>query len=588
MELETATSPTLSYASPPDFGAEPVRGGRWLWKLPVVLLILALSAWLVYEGLELRSYAWHHTNGVHFIGDVSNGFDWGRTAYQVGLFNVFDRVQRGELRSNLDYTPLRLTVVYLWARWADTHYPGVNTWSDDYDFTSPMLWFNTISELASAVLIFLLIRLWVIRGDESTRPLDEPARPFRGVAAGMLGALLLWFNPAVIWDGHSWPQWDVWLVPFFLAAVLLASVNWWFAAGVLITIGGYLKGQMWLGAPILLIWPVCQFRFGAALRAIAGLIFSAAFIALPWVHPQLKGMVWYLCALLAMGLLVPFVFRWRLPAVVMVIFAAASALLAWPWTADVSLGWKMAAIAVLPMIAFTRFVNPMLRPSVFALGVGVVLILLMPVYGGSTSWFDVGFQGGAAKYETMLTGNGTYNIPALFSRTFRWPQSVEDVTTLPVIGMVNYRQFASIVYGACLLLCGIGAAVNARRGDRRFLVAMAAPWVLFYILLPQMHGRYLIWGAAMSALLAAESVGLGLLGMIISIIAALGMITNQYNFETGWDPANYQRLMSIRPHLGWMLLLAGAILLYLAIVPRTFRRRRRPITIETHEHALSP
>jgi hypothetical protein len=112
--------------------------------------------------------------------------------------------------------------------------------------------------------------------------------------------------------------------------------------------------------------------------------------------------------------------------------------------------------------------------------------------------------------------------------------------------------------------------------------------VLFYILLPQMHGRYLIWGAAMSALLAAESVGLGLLGMIISIIAALGMITNQYNFETGWDPANYQRLMSIRPHLGWMLLLAGAILLYLAIVPRTFRRRRRPITIETHEHALSP
>jgi hypothetical protein len=46
--------------------------------------------------------------------------------------------------------------------------------------------------------------------------------------------------------------------------------------------------------------------------------------------------------------------------------------------------------------------------------------------------------------------------------------------------------------------------------------------------------------------------------------------------------------MSIRPHLGWMLLLAGGILLYLAIVPRTFRRRRRPITIETHEHALSP
>jgi hypothetical protein len=92
--------------------------------------------------------------------------------------------------------------------------------------------------------------------------------------------------------------------------------------------------------------------------------------------------------------------------------------------------------------------------------------------------------------------------------------------------------------------------------------------------MPQMHGRYLVWGGAMSALLAAESVGLGLLGLLVATIAAMGMITNQYTFEPSWDPENWNRLSAIRPHLGWMLVLIGAIVLYVAAVPRTLLRPR--------------
>jgi hypothetical protein len=698
MDVETATSPALSNEEPQPLDVPREQAWGVAWKSMLAVLMLGLAAWIGLEGLRLRQYAWDHTEGVRFLGDVANGYSWGNNAKQFGLFYVFDGVQRGQLGSNLDYTPLRLTVVYLWNVWAEhrfppQQYPQYTSWVNTYELTAPMLWFNTGCEIASSIFIFLLIWHWSTRkpvnhdpprdfhwifwglvslavgalthaygpdawaswaflgtgafavvmleilwsgvageigrldrhgvrivgglllvvamllfdpngwGSAASTMTSAPAlnataleapgiawaarslplvlampmlgTAFRGVSLATFGALLFWFNPAVIWDGHAWPQWDVWLVPFFLAAVLLASLDWWFAAGMLITIGGYLKGQMWLGAPILLIWPVFQFRFGAALRAVSGLIFAAAMIALPWMHPPLRGVVWYLLALLGMGCLVPFVFRWRWSPIATLVLAGIAPLLAWPWVADVSAQWKFTAIAVLPALALTRFVRPMLRPSIFALGVGIVLLLLMPLYGGSTAWYDVGFVGGASKYETMLTGNGTYNIPALFRTDFRWPNTAQDTTTLPLIGTVSYKQFAEILYGICLVLCGIGAAINARRGDRRFLVAMAAPWILFYIFLPQMHGRYLVWGAAMSALLAAESIGLGLIGLVVSVIAALGMITNQYNFESDWDRENYTRLMSLRPHLGWLLLLLGAIVLYHAFIPRIDAWRRR-------------
>jgi hypothetical protein len=170
----------------------------------------------------------------------------------------------------------------------------------------------------------------------------------------------------------------------------------------------------------------------------------------------------------------------------------------------------------------------------------------------------------------MLAGTGVFNFPALLRSTLRWPTSVDDPTMLPVIGKeVEFRTAMAIVYGICLMLCATGAAINYRRRDTRFLVAMAAPWVIFYCLMTQMHGRYLVWGAAMSPLLFAAGWGLGSLGVLVSVLAMLNIVYNQYRFVTDWDPENFRLLSMMTPHIGWMLMLAAAIYLYYAFVPRT-------------------
>ena len=43
--------------------------------------------------------------------------------------------------------------------------------------------------------------------------------------------MLLWLNFAVLIDAHAWPQWDVWLLPFFLGAMWAASTRRWMLAG---------------------------------------------------------------------------------------------------------------------------------------------------------------------------------------------------------------------------------------------------------------------------------------------------------------------------------------------------------------------
>jgi hypothetical protein len=173
----------------------------------------------------------------------------------------------------------------------------------------------------------------------------------------------------------------------------------------------------------------------------------------------------------------------------------------------------------------------------------------------------------------MVSGNGTYNLPALMETYFHWPSTNESPAYLPFIDKAfTFRQQMSIIYGLCAALSGIGAAIHYRRRDTRFLVAMAAPWVIMYCLLPQMMGRYLVWGAAISALLAGSGIGLALLGVLVSLISLNGMIQNQNVFYSVSSiiPTTLQReIFALRPHLGWALLLIAAIYLYYAFVPRT-------------------
>jgi hypothetical protein len=115
--------------------------------------------------------------------------------------------------------------------------------------------------------------------------------------------------------------------------------------------------------------------------------------------------------------------------------------------------------------------------------------------------------------------------------------------------------------------------------SRRFLVAAVAPWVLLYLILPQMHQRYLMWAAGISSLLAGMGASGVLLHLLITALA-WGMMAHTM-LEDWWIHLPYSRSREkpffldfferTHPDLAWMLGLLAAILLYLAIT--TGRRR---------------
>jgi hypothetical protein len=77
--------------------------------------------------------------------------------------------------------------------------------------------------------------------------------------------------------------------------------------------------------------------------------------------------------------------------------------------------------------------------------------------------------------------------------------------------------------------------MQARRRDPRLLLALATPWILFFALLPQMHQRYLVWGAAITALAIGVDISLALLHGVITAAAwgmqAHSMLKDHYNFS---------------------------------------------------------
>ena len=73
--------------------------------------------------------------------------------------------------------------------------------------------------------------------------------PHRGWACGLVAALLVWFDPVSLVNSHVWPQWDVWIVPFIIIAYLLASLDLWVGAGLMIGLGCMFKGQMLFACP---------------------------------------------------------------------------------------------------------------------------------------------------------------------------------------------------------------------------------------------------------------------------------------------------------------------------------------------------
>src|SRR6266480_1657850 len=236
--------------------------GRALLASFIVVLLLS--------GVQLRRWTGEKTRHVRFQHDIVNGFYWGSetlaearrlssdeasanswTAFFRGYFALYDRVKREAYQNDygLDYPPLRLLVVSIWAKHVREKFPRVD---DHYhDHVEPLLNANLSCELASAAAIFLLVRLWVRRTSRRTTSsfLRRLRSEDRGWICGLVAANVAWFEPSMILDAHGWPQWDVWIVPFYMLAALAASKNRGFCCGCLLAAGAMFKGQLLLVAP---------------------------------------------------------------------------------------------------------------------------------------------------------------------------------------------------------------------------------------------------------------------------------------------------------------------------------------------------
>lgn len=474
-----------------------------------LVFVIAASLW---AGLALRRWTWERTAPVRFQGDIRNGFNWGSRACDAGYLNLYDDLlaRKGtEGEFGLDYTPLRLGVMTAWVAWQREAFPGITAWENDYAHTWPLLWFNTACGLAAAAGAFALVH-HVLRG----------RGPWQRIVLALAAALALWFNPAVIWNAHAWPQWDLWCVPFFLWALWYARLDRWLLAGALIAVGAMFKGQVLIVAPVLLLWPLSQGRWGAVLRLVTGAALGTAVAVSPWLIRTGPAAAWLGLLTVSGGALLGLLARaWRLP----------------------------------------RSVHGTLR----AVGFTAALWLTALVHQASFAWYHVGFAYPTRNHKGLIMGPAS-NLAGLLRNRYGW--SPRDVVELPwTAWQPTLRTLLIACYAVPLLLCAVQAGRLERRADPRWLLAAVGPWVFMFTLMPQMHERYLLWGAACSAVWVALGVGPTLLHLGVTALAWIMMATPMLGHDRSWAPGWFDALDRTHPDKAWALFVLAAALVLLTL-----------------------
>jgi hypothetical protein len=210
------------------------------------------------------------------------------------------------------------------------------------------------------------------------------------------------------------------------------------------------------------------------------------------------------------------------------------------------------------------------------------------VFNGSFSWLAVGYEYGSVKQNKMSMGLHSYaNLPALMQARFNWGMhdivaKFHPVLSLPGLSIFHHQLISPfywntnlnlelktvllLVYAVLLLPCGIAAAVHSHRNDPRILVALAAPWVIFPIIICQMSERYLLWGSALTAACITVSTGLTLMSVLLTLTAA-GMMAHQLmEVDTGHWPEWNNFFGQMFPDAAWMMLLIAAVFLWGAMM----------------------
>src|SRR6266480_3748212 len=351
------------------------------------ILVGLLIATIFLAGIQLRRWIGDTTRHVRYQHDIVNGFYWGSevlkearrlspdessanswTGFCRGYFALYDRVKDKayEKDYHLDYPPLRLLVMAIWAKQVRDGFPGVD--DGHPKLVNPLLKINFVCELLSAVAIFLLVRLCVRRSSLGARSslLHRFSQEQRASIFGLAAASVAWLEPSMILDAHGWPQWDVWILPFYLFAALAALKNRWFWCGCLVAAGAMLKGQLLFVAPFFILWPLWQKKWLPTLRVFAGFVVTIALIVSPWLL--------------------------RTPAA---------------WIA-------VAAVANISLLLVLRYKLP--HGAAWLAGIiGCAVFVIGAFTGGSFAWLQVGFIYGTEHYPYLFI-TSCYNLPSLLSK----------------------------------------------------------------------------------------------------------------------------------------------------------------------------
>jgi len=504
------------------------------------LFVALLLATIFLGGIQLRRWIGENTRHVRYQHDIVNGFYWGNEILKEarrlspddatanswpgffrGYLALYDRVKDDAYENDyrLDYPPLRLLVMAIWAKQVRNEFPVVD--DGHPKLVNPLLKINLLCELLSAAAIFFLVRLCV----ERSRPthsslLRALPQQHRASICGLTAASVAWLEPSMILDAHGWPQWDVWVLPFYLFAAIAALKNRWFWCGCLLGAGAMLKGQLLFVAPFFLLWPLWQRKWIPALRMLAGFVATTALIVSPWLLRTPAAWI-SVAAVIVVSLL--FLLRYKLP------YADA-------WLAGI---------------------------------LGCAIFVAGSFTGGSFAWLQIGFIYGTEHYPYLFISS-CYNLPSLLGQV-GW--SLKDSLLSGRIGSLDLHltlQWAlRLLYLGALALSARGLTRHLRARDPRALIAIAAPWLLMFALLGQMHERYLMWGAVVSAVALGVSVRLSIIHLVISI-ASTAMIVHVMLIDKKLDPTlrAIDFLHGVRPYASFVVLACVAVYLWDALAVR--------------------
>ncbi len=625
---------------PPPAPAKKPRKPFKHWRVVKITIGILVVAAMLFAGLRLRAWIFPASAKFRFQPDIHNAWYWGSFAvtnarpphYQAAMrpgaaglswsvfwhrmTTVYDRaVHRGRSPYGypLDYPPGRLTVVSAWVALERTLHPALTAPNDSV--MGPLLWFNTAMELLGAMGFFFLVRHWVNRAQTAPPPRvpwrsrgrtfinfvrrrtpqpgladDAPlltnVRTDKAWMLGILAAAIFWFNPNIIQSAHTWVQYDVWVIPFFVWALYFASLDLFVLAGVAIAIGSLLKGQELFGGVMFILWPLFALWPRRAADVLFGAIATFALGAMPFMlHSPLDWLYLTSVAVAAVTCACWLSLRGRVPVGWYAMFAVpAAALVLWPITSGSShnFRWPGALLAAwviaIPLVLAPRRIW-WYALSTFALAM-VVIGACLPA---DMLWLKTGYLFGTTVRHSwgLLSLSNACGLANILQSRYGW--RIEDIVfTMHAFGgayPVTMRTFLGSLYLLTMILCAMGAAQWYRRNNPRFLLAMVTPWITFFALAPQMYERYLIWGGALLASAAvALDPGYVLLGILLSIFS----LSMTLSVQLGSNPGVARKLLWInnrtQPGLAYAILLAAAICLYGSVWPR--RRKTQFITNE--------